>query len=141
VCLHAPHLLDVEVTAALRRRVRLGQTRPTRAIEALTDLAALAALRWDHAPLVGSAWELQESVTAYDGVYVALAEALDAVLVTSDVRLSRTRRACAAKSKFSLTERHRIPGCPGSILTRHTMPAGDHAKVAAIPGFLRPIFA
>lgn len=112
MCLHAPHLLDVEVTAALRRRVRLGQTRPTRAIEALTDLAALAALRWDHAPLVGSAWELQESVTAYDGVYVALAEALDAVLVTSDVRLSRTRRACAARSKFSLTERHRIPGCP-----------------------------
>lgn len=141
MCLHAPHLLDVEVTAALRRRVRLGQTRPTRAFEALADLADLAALRWDHAPLLGRAWELRENVTAYDGVYVALAEALDAVLVTSDVRLSRTRRACAARSKFSLTERHRIPGCPGSILTRYTMPAGDHAKVAAIPGFLRPIFA
>jgi len=90
VCLQAPHLLDVEVTAALRRRVRLGQTRPTRAFEALADLADLAALRWDHAPLLGRAWELRENVTAYDGVYVALAEALDAVLVTSDVRLSRT---------------------------------------------------
>ena len=87
--LHAPHLLDVEVTAALRRRVRLGQTAPTRAFEALTELAALAALRWDHAPLLGRVWELRENMTACDGVYVALAEALDAVLVTSDVRLSR----------------------------------------------------
>lgn len=87
--LHVPHLLDVEVVAALRRRVRLGQTDLGLANEALTDLADLAALRWDHEPLLGRVWELRENVTAYDAVYVALAEALSTPLVTSDVRLSR----------------------------------------------------
>ncbi len=87
--LHAPHLLDVEVTAALRRRVRLGQTDVGLATEALTDLGELAALRWDHQPLLRRAWELRQNLTAYDAVYVALAEALAAPLVTTDVRLSR----------------------------------------------------
>ncbi len=87
--LHAPHLLDVEVIAALRRRVRLRQTDLTRATAAVTDLADLSALRWDHEPLLGRVWELRENLTAYDAVYVALAEALASPLVTSDVRLSR----------------------------------------------------
>lgn len=87
--LHAPHLLDVEVVAALRRRVRLGQTDLDRATAALADLAALPALRWDHEPLLFRAWALRENVTAYDAVYVALAEALGATLVTSDAPLSR----------------------------------------------------
>lgn len=87
--LQVPHLLDVEVAAALRRRVRLGQTDLALATEALADLADLAALRWDHEPLLARVWELRENVTAYDAVYVALAEALDAPLVTSDARLAR----------------------------------------------------
>lgn len=86
--LHVPHLLDVEVTAALRRRVRLGQTDADTALEVLGDLADLAALRWDHEPLLPRIWELRENVTAYDACYVVLAEMLDAVLVTSDVRLA-----------------------------------------------------
>jgi len=87
--LQVPHLLDVEVAAALRRRVRLGQTDLALATEALADLADLAALRWDHEPLLTRVWELRENVTAYDAVYVALAEAFDAPLVTSDARLAR----------------------------------------------------
>lgn len=87
--LHVPHLLDVEVTAALRRRVRLGQTDPDTAVEVLGDLADLAAMRWDHEPLLRRVWELRENVTAYDACYVVLAEMLDAELVTSDVRLAR----------------------------------------------------
>lgn len=87
--LHVPHLLDVEVTTALRRRVRLGQTDVDVATEVLADLGALAALRWDHEPLLRRVWELRENVTPYDAVYVVLAEMLDAPLVTSDVRLSR----------------------------------------------------
>jgi predicted nucleic acid-binding protein len=86
--LHVPHLLDVEVTAALRRRVRLGRTDPDTAVEVLDDLADLAATRWDHEPLLRRVWELRESVTAYDACYVVLAEMLGAVLVTSDVRLA-----------------------------------------------------
>lgn len=87
--LHVPHLLDVEVTAALRRRVRLGQTNAEVASDVLSDLAELAAIRWDHAPLLRRVWELRDNVTAYDAVYVVLAEMLDASLVTSDVRLAR----------------------------------------------------
>ena len=87
--LHVPHLLDVEVTAALRRRVRLGQTDVEVATEVMADLADLAALRWDHEPLLRRIWELRENVTPYDAVYVVLAEMLDAPLITSDARLSR----------------------------------------------------
>jgi predicted nucleic acid-binding protein len=87
--LHVPHLLDVEVTAALRRRVRLGHTDVEVATEVMADLADLAALRWDHEPLLRRVWELRENVTPYDAVYVVLAEMLDAPLVTSDARLSR----------------------------------------------------
>ncbi|MGL5824499.1 MAG: type II toxin-antitoxin system VapC family toxin [Nocardioides sp.] len=86
--LHVPHLLDVEVTAALRRRVRLGLTDANTAAEVLGDLVGLAAMRWDHEPLLRRVWELRENVTAYDACYVALAEILDAPLVTSDIRLA-----------------------------------------------------
>ena len=34
-------------------------------------------------------WELRHVVTPYDAAYIALAEALDVVLVTGDARLSR----------------------------------------------------
>lgn len=54
----------------------------------MADLVDLDALRWDHEPLLGRAWELRENVSAYDAMYVALAEALEAPLVTSDARLS-----------------------------------------------------
>jgi predicted nucleic acid-binding protein len=85
--LHVPHLLDVEVTTALRRRVRLGQTDVELATVVLGDLAELAAMRWDHEPLLYRVWELRENVTPYDAVYVVLAEMLDAQLVTSGARL------------------------------------------------------
>lgn len=87
--LHVPHLLDVEVTSALGRRVRLGQTDLGIADQVMADLCDLAALRWDHEPLLPRVWELRDNVSPYDAVYVVLAEILGAVLVTSDLRLSR----------------------------------------------------
>lgn len=86
--LHAPHLLDVEIVQALRRLVRAGDVLPARADEALDDLAALAIRRHAHFDLLDRAWELRDNLTAYDAMYVALAEALDAPLVTCDARLS-----------------------------------------------------
>lgn len=86
--LHAPHLLDVEVTAALGRRVRLGQTKLTLADEALADLGQLPVLRWGHEPLVGRVWAMRDNVSTYDAMYVALAEVLDAPLLTTDLRLA-----------------------------------------------------
>jgi predicted nucleic acid-binding protein len=85
--LHAPHLLDVEVVQALRRLVRTGDVSSARAEEALDDLAALAIRRHAHFDLLGRAWELRDNLTAYDAIYVVLAEATDAILVTCDARL------------------------------------------------------
>jgi predicted nucleic acid-binding protein len=82
---HAPHLLDVEIVQALRRLVRTGGVAPERAREAIEDLGLLQILRHPHVDLVGRAWELRDNLTAYDAVYVALAEALDAPLVTCNV--------------------------------------------------------
>jgi predicted nucleic acid-binding protein len=86
--LHAPHLLDVEVVQALRRLVRSGDVLPARAEEALDDLAALAIRRHSHFDLLDRAWELRDNITAYDAMYVVLAEATGAVLVTCDRPLS-----------------------------------------------------
>ena len=82
--LHAPHLLDVEVVQGLRRLVRAGEVSPGRAEEAIADLTELDLHRHPHLDLLGRAWRLRNNVTAYDAMYVALAEALDAPIVTCD---------------------------------------------------------
>jgi predicted nucleic acid-binding protein len=87
--LHAPHLLDVEVAQALRRYVAAGDLDGGQGERALADLLDLPIRRHAHAVLLRRAWELRESVTAYDAMYVALAEALRATLVTRDGRLAR----------------------------------------------------
>ena len=86
--LHAPHLLDVEMCQALRRLVRLGDVSTERAQEALSDFVDLDIRRHAHTPLLDRVWDLRNNLTAYDAMYVALAEALDAPLVTCDARLS-----------------------------------------------------
>ena len=87
---HAPHLLDVEVAQALRRLVRIGEVRPNRAREALEDLTGLDIRRHSHVDLLSRAWALRDNVTAYDAMYIALAEAIDAPLVTCDGPLGTT---------------------------------------------------
>jgi predicted nucleic acid-binding protein len=87
--LHVPHLADVELAQALRRYVHDGTLGPDRAAEALFDLRALDLERHAHEPLLERVWALRENVTAYDAVYVALAEALEAPLLTCDARLAR----------------------------------------------------
>jgi predicted nucleic acid-binding protein len=88
--IHLPHLADVEVTQGLRRLVRGGEVSADRAAQALADLADLDLHRHSHLDLVARAWVLRENVTAYDAMYVALAEALEATLVTCDAPLART---------------------------------------------------
>ena len=82
--LHAPHLIDVELVQALRRLVRAGDVTTARAEEALVDLGDLNLRRYAHTQLIGRAWTLRHNLTAYDAMYVALAEGLDAPLVTCD---------------------------------------------------------
>ena len=88
--LHAPHLLDVEITQALRRLNQLKEITAIRAKEALGDHAALFIERSPHNDMLPRIWELRESVTAYDATYVTLAEALDAPLLTCDGKLARS---------------------------------------------------
>ena len=87
--LHAPHLLDVEVAQVLRRYAAAGEASVERCRQALADLADLPVTRYRHTVLLPRVWELRHSLTAYDATYVALAEALDATLVTGDQRLAQ----------------------------------------------------
>ena len=87
--LHAPYLIDIEVTQTLRRLTLGKHLAVNRAEEALVDFSMLAVERHEHRSLMNRVWELREGLTAYDAVYVALAEALDAPLLTCDARLSR----------------------------------------------------
>lgn len=86
--LWAPHLLDAEVGHALRRTVLAGLATPEVAPAAIEDLRDLPLERVPHGDLLERAWELRENVTFYDAIYVALAERLDAPLVTFDDRLA-----------------------------------------------------
>jgi predicted nucleic acid-binding protein len=87
--LHSPHLVDVEVTQGLRRLVRTGEVSADRAADAIADLADLDLHRHPHLDLLTRAWKLRGNVTAYDAMYVALAEALNAPIVTCDIPLAK----------------------------------------------------
>ncbi|MBX6420050.1 MAG: type II toxin-antitoxin system VapC family toxin [Nevskia sp.] len=89
VGLHVPHLADVEVVQALRRYLRDGEITPEDAAVALDDFRALDLQRHAHEPLLERVWALRSNLSAYDAVYVVLAEALDTVLLTCDGPLSR----------------------------------------------------
>lgn len=86
--LHAPHLLDVEVTQVLRRYVRDKAITARRGQEALEDLADVPLSRYPHDLLIPRIWELRATLTAYDAAYVALAELLDARLLTCDGKIA-----------------------------------------------------
>jgi len=86
--LHAPHLIDVEVAHAVRRYAIGGQIDGERGRAALAILADLPLTRYPHGFLLPRIWDLRHNLTAYDAVYVALAEALRAPLITRDHRLA-----------------------------------------------------
>jgi predicted nucleic acid-binding protein len=87
--LHAPHLLDVEVLHVVRRLCAGGALKERRARQALADLAEFPIIRYSHQELIGRAWLMRATLTAYDAMYVGLAEALGATVVTCDARLGR----------------------------------------------------
>ena len=88
-----PHLIDVEVMSAIRRLVRGQRIGAHRSDQFLAGLEALPAERYSHTPLIGRIWELRHNFTACDATYIALAEAMDAVLYTSDAKLCKGHRA------------------------------------------------
>ena len=84
----APDLVDVETVAVLRKRWIAGDLSRNRFSAAIEDLEDLDLVRYPALPLMRRAFELRDNVTAYDAVYVALAESLDCPLVTADQRLA-----------------------------------------------------
>lgn len=87
----APHIVDVEVFGVVRREHLRGRLDRTEATQAVEDLAAWPGERFGHRLLLARAWELRDAVRGWDAMYVALAEALQAVLVTTDRRLAAAR--------------------------------------------------
>ena len=86
--LHAPHLIDIEVAEVVRRLTSTGAVNARRGRQALGDLTDLDLERHPHDVLLPTVWRLRDNLTAYDAAYVALAEALDAPLLTLDARLA-----------------------------------------------------
>ena len=88
--LAAPQLVDIEVLHAIRRFHRMGVLPLDRSEQALEDFGDLPINRYGHEILRAGMWRLRNNVTAYDAAYIALAEMLEAPVVTCDGKLARS---------------------------------------------------
>lgn len=86
---YAPELIDPEALSGLQRLVSQRLISAEAATQAVADLLEARIVRYPHRPFVQRAWELRGQLTPYDALYVALAEAIGATLVTTDRRLAR----------------------------------------------------
>jgi len=98
--LHAPQLLDLEVTQVLRRLALQGVVSARRADQAVRDLLDLRITRYAHFVLLTRIWQLRHNFSAYDAAYIVLAEKLGARLVTRDARLASASGHAAAVELF-----------------------------------------
>lgn len=87
--LHVPALCDVEVATALRRALLSRLLPLDRAREALRDYLDLPLTRHGHEAILLRVLDLRDNFSTYDAIYAALAEALDAPLLTADTGLTR----------------------------------------------------
>lgn len=89
--LHAPHLVDLEIAHALRDLAARGWLTADRAQQAIADRFDVPLVREPHDLFLLRIWALRHHLTPDDAAYIALAEALEAPLVTCDGPLARTR--------------------------------------------------
>jgi predicted nucleic acid-binding protein len=95
----APELLDVEALAGIRRLERIGRISPDLGEELVDAVARAPIRRHRHRLLLQRSWRLRHNLTAYDALYVALAELTESPLVTADRRLAS---ACAGEIAVTL---------------------------------------
>lgn len=95
----APELLPFEVANVLRRlEGRPGLPREL-VEQAHQDLLRLDVALWPYLAVADGAWLKRGSLTMYDASYVALAQQLDAPLMTLDERLARAASGlCAVRT-------------------------------------------
>ena len=84
----APHIVDAEVLGVIRRHHLAGDLDGTAAAQAVDDLRDWPGERFGHRSLLHRAWQLRSSVRSWDALYVALAEVMDAPVLTLDSRLA-----------------------------------------------------
>ncbi len=104
----APSVVDVEVVAVIRRDHLSGRLDATAATQAVQDLRDWPGERFGPRPLLGRVWELRASLRSWDAFYVALAEVMDATLITSDLRLARAAGPRCRSRSSELTTSTRL---------------------------------
>ena len=85
----APSVVDIAVISVIRRDHLAGRLDATAAAQAVQDLRDWPGERFAHRPLLDRVWQLRQSVRTWDAFYVALAEVMQATLITADSRLAR----------------------------------------------------
>ena len=90
--LHAPSLLDYEVASALRGHALAGRLTDERLADAVDDFGSLHIDRYPLSKMMRVVLDIRDNFTVYDAVYVVLAQALEAPLVTADAKLAEARR-------------------------------------------------
>ena len=86
--LAAPSMMTFECANVIRRHESAGLIGVEQAAQAHADLLDLVVERWPYEAVATRAWQLRRNLTNYDASYVALAEFLDAPLVTLDRRIA-----------------------------------------------------
>lgn len=86
----APHLIDLETASAAKRLSRMGELTPAAGQALIDDLFLMPIRRYDHRPFLDRIWDLRHNLSVYDASYVALAELLDAPLLTADAAIGET---------------------------------------------------
>lgn len=84
----APALMRLETLDVLRKLARSNRIPETTAHMAFANFVRLPMHYYSEEALVRRIWTLRHNVTAYDAAYVALAETLNATLLTRDQRLA-----------------------------------------------------
>lgn len=108
---HAPALIDAEVTSAIRGLLMTSepaiQTTVERAEQMVDDFADLPIVRYPMRPYQRRVLALRGNFTAYDAFYLALAESLDMPLLTDDRKFAKAPAQLADIETWS--ERPRRP--------------------------------